>query len=128
MSEFLTPGAFVRCALESLALKYRRVFEWLEEIRGREIKTLHIVGGGTQNRLLSQWTADCLGVPVISGPIEATAIGNALTQAMARGDIADLKQLREVVRASFPIETFEPNAVERARWDEAYARFKTFPV
>ncbi len=116
-------GATVRCCLESLALKYRRVLEQLEELRGARLEVLHIVGGGTQNRLLSQMTADCLGRPVICGPVEATATGNILTQALARGELNDVADIRAVVRRSFPLETFEPNIRARTEWESAYERF-----
>jgi len=114
-------GAVVRCALESLALKYRWVVECLEEIRGSKIETIHIVGGGSQNKLLSQWTADATNRPVVTGPVEATATGNILVQAMAKGDIASVTQLRDVVRNSFEVETYEPQPSEQ--WEEGYAEF-----
>ncbi len=116
-------GAIVRCCLESLALKYRRTLESLEELRGARLNTLHIVGGGTQNKLLSRMTSDCLGRRVVCGPIEATAAGNILTQAMARGALKNLDEIRAVVRASFEVERWEPNADARAQWDEAYTRW-----
>ena len=116
-------GATVRCCLESLALKYRWVLERLEELSGQKIEVLHIVGGGTQNKLLSRLTADCLGRTVIAGPIEATATGNILTQAMARGELKNLSEIRQVVRASFPLETFEPKPSSRGAWDAAYEKF-----
>ena len=118
-----TPGELVRCCLDSLALKYRWTFERLEELRG-PLDALRIVGGGTQNELLSQLTADCLGKPVICGPVEATAAGNVLIQALASGQVRDLAQIREVVRASFPTQTFEPNAGEKAKWDEKFGAFE----
>lgn len=116
-------GAVVRCCLESLALKYRWVLERLEELSGQKVEVLHIVGGGTQNKLLSRLTADCIGRPVVTGPIEATATGNILTQAMARGELKNLSEIRQVVRASFPLETFEPKASSRGAWDAAYEKF-----
>ncbi|HEY0075423.1 MAG TPA: rhamnulokinase family protein [Abditibacteriaceae bacterium] len=116
-------GATIRCCLESLALKYRWVLERLEELSGQKIEVLHIVGGGTQNKLLSRLTADCLGRVVIAGPIEATATGNILTQAMARGELKNLTEIRQIVRASFPLETFEPKPTSRAAWDAAYEKF-----
>ena len=116
-------GATVRCCLESLALKYRWTLERLEELSGQKIEVLHIVGGGTQNKLLSRLTADCLGRPVVAGPIEATATGNILTQAMARGDLKNLSEIRHIVRASFPLETFEPKTSSRGAWDGAYEKF-----
>lgn len=116
-------GAIIRCCLESLALKYRWTLERLEEVQARSLEVLHIVGGGTQNTLLSQLTADCLGRPVVTGPIEATATGNILMQAMARGELKDLAQLRRIVRQSFALQTFEPDQNSKAAWDDAYGRW-----
>ena len=113
-------GALVRCVLESVALKYRRVLESLEAIVGYRLETIHIVGGGARNRLLSQFTADATGRPVIAGPVEATAVGNLLAQAIALGKLADWGEARDVVRASFPVEVFEPGREDA--WKEAYAR------
>jgi rhamnulokinase len=113
-------GAIIRCALEGVALKYRWVLERVEEMLGRRLEPLHIVGGGTQNRLLSQLTADAIGRRVITGPVEATATGNIIMQAMALGHLASLDEGREVVRNSFDVTSFEP--VSRAGWDDAYAR------
>lgn len=118
-----TPGQYVRCCLESLALTYRRTFTALEQVAGKRIDQLHIVGGGGKNELLDQMTADALNRPAIVGPYEATAIGNALTQAMGAGHIADLAALRDVVRNSFDLKTFEPTGA--AAYDEAAARYPT---
>ena len=87
---------------------------------GRRLEPLHIVGGGTQNRLLSQFTADAIGRQVITGPVEATATGNIIMQAMALGHLASLEEGRQVVRNSFDVTTYEP--ASRAGWDDAYAR------
>lgn len=114
-------GAVVRCALESLALKYRWVLEKLEEILGRPLQVIHIVGGGTQNTLLCQFTADATGRPVQAGPIEATALGNILLQALALGHVSSLEEAREVVRNSFEVVTYEPQ--DTSAWEEAYSRF-----
>lgn len=111
-------GALVRCALESLALKYRWVISRLEELTERPISTVHIVGGGTQNRLLNQFTANATGRPVITGPIEATAIGNILMQMLAVGEIGSLDEGRQIARRSFAVETYQPQ--ENIAWDEAY--------
>ncbi len=119
-------GALVRCCLESLALKYRWTFERLEELRGKPLQVLHIVGGGAQNELLCQLSADCLGRVVIAGPVEATAIGNLLTQAMGAGALSNLEEVRAVVRASFEAKRFEPNVGAKAQWDEAFGRFERF--
>jgi rhamnulokinase len=114
-------GEVVRCVLESLALKYRHVLEYLQQVLGRQLGVIHIVGGGTQNRLLSQFTADATGHQVIAGPVEATATGNLLMQALALGHIRSLAEGRELVRRSFTLETFEPSPA-RAAWDAAYGR------
>ncbi len=114
-------GAIVRCALESLALKYRWTLERIEEMLGRQLNAIHIVGGGSQNRLLCQWTADATGRPVIAGPIEATALGNIIVQLMAAHHLASLAEGRELVRRSFELSTYEPQA--SAAWDHAYGRW-----
>ena len=115
-------GEFVRCALEGIALKYRCVLERLEEMVGHRLEPIHIVGGGTKNRLLSQFTADATNRHVVTGPIEATAIGNLMVQAIALGHIATLDDARAIVANSFELYAFEPG--QRAGWDEAYARLK----
>ena len=116
-----TKGSIVRCALESLALEYRRVAERLSELVGRRFPTVHVIGGGSQNRLLNQFTADATGRTVVAGPVEATAIGNVLVQALALGHIASLAEGRELVRHSFEVETFEPG--DTSAWDGAYERY-----
>jgi rhamnulokinase len=117
-----TPGQFVRCCLDSLALTYRRTLEGLEDVLARKIEVIHIVGGGCQNELLNQMTADACARTVVAGPIEATAIGNILVQAMAVGDLRSLHDARTVVSASFPVKTFEPRDVKP--WDEAHGIFE----
>jgi rhamnulokinase len=118
-----TVGAIVRCALESLALEYRWVAERLDEIVGRPLPTVHIFGGGSRNKLLNQFAADATGRLVITGPVEATAIGNVLVQAIALGHLADLAEARAVVRCSFKVETYEPR--DTAVWDKAYEQYLT---
>jgi rhamnulokinase len=120
-----TQGEIVRCALESLALAYRRTLEELEAVTGRKLKRLHIIGGGTKNQLLTQFAADATGREVIAGPVEATAIGNLLMQALALGKLKDLAHLRRVVRSSFPVHTY--HAKDAAAWDAAYQRFVKLP-
>jgi len=117
-----TEGEVIRGALEGIALKYRAVLERLEEILGRRLEPVHIVGGGTQNRLLSQFAADVLGRRVVTGPVEATALGNVLVQAVALGHIGSLAEARQVVRDSCELLTFEPG--DRAGWDEAYEKLQ----
>jgi len=113
-------GEVVRCALESLALKYRWVLEKLEGILGRRLEPIHIVGGGSQNSLLNQFTANATGRLVVAGPAEATAIGNLIAQMMALGCVASLEEGRQVVRNSFETVTYEPT--DQAIWEQAYAR------
>lgn len=114
-------GSMVRTVLECLALTYRRTLEQLQEVSGRKVKVLHIVGGGTQNELLSQFAAEATGIPVITGPIEATSAGNVLTQARATGTIGSISELRAIVRASFPTRRFTPR--NGAEWSRQYAAF-----
>ena len=116
-----TPGQFVRCCLESLALTYRRTLLQLEKVLEREYTTLHIVGGGGQNSLLNEMTAAATGRTVLVGPFEATAIGNTLAQAIAAGDLADLNELRTVVANSFDLQLYEPLSADS--WLVAYDRY-----
>jgi rhamnulokinase len=117
-----TKGQIIRVALESIALKYRLVLERLEELTGKRLDPLHIIGGGTKNKLLNQFTADSTGRMVLTGPVEATAIGNILMQAIGMKHLISLVDAREVVRVSFEPEIYEPN--RKADWDEAYARLQ----
>jgi len=113
-----TVGQVARCVYESLALKYRHALEGLQKMKGQRIDSLNIVGGPINNRFLNQLIADSLDRDVITGPVEGAAIGNLLTQAMALGDIADLAQLRQVVRNSESVETWKPNHTDA--WENAY--------
>ncbi len=117
-----TTGEIVRCALESLALEYRKAVDQLEQVLGYQIEKLNIVGGGSQNQLLCQFTANALGRPVIAGPPEATALGNCLIQAKSLGHIKNLGHLRKVVRNSFPVKTYEPKEV--TAWKAHHEKFK----
>lgn len=116
-----TKPAMVRCILESLALKYRMALDGLEGILGYKLPVLHIVGGGCKNTILSQFTANAIGRPVITGPIEATATGNLITQLIALGEVGSLKEGRELVRRSFPAVEYTP--ADTAIWDDAYVKF-----
>ena len=113
-------GAVLRCALDSIAMKFRHVLGMCEELAGRRLQTIHIVGGGTQNRQLCQAAADACGRRVVAGPIEATATGNLMMQAVATGEVASIAEAREVIRRSFQVEEYEPQ--NTAAWDEAYER------
>jgi rhamnulokinase len=121
-----TEGEIVRCALESLALRFRAALEQLEEITGRRLGPIHIVGGGCRNGLLNQFAANATGREVLAGPVEATAMGNIVVQAVARGYLGSLQEGRELVRRSIDLETYEPK--DTARWDEAYALFRRLPA
>ncbi len=116
-------GAMIRCVLESLAMRYRQVLGWLEELIGGRIETIHIVGGGTQNRLLCQMAADACNRHVVAGPVEATAIGNLMMQAVAGGDVGSIPEAREVIRRSFDVEEYVPQEWEE--WDDAFEEFET---
>lgn len=116
-----SPGAYVRCILESLALLYRRTIGLVEQLVGRRIDRLHIVGGGIKNALLNQFSANALQIPVVTGPVEATSAGNILVQAIAMGDLPSLEAARQVVGRSFETATVRP--ADAAPWEAAYARF-----
>jgi rhamnulokinase len=118
------PDAFVRAILESLAFKYRAVLESLEELTGRRFDEIRIIGGGSRNRLLKQWTADATGRTVTAGPAEATALGNIGLQMIATGAVGSLSEARAVIDRSFPFERFEPIAADR--WDGEYRRFQHY--
>jgi len=118
------PGACARMILESLALKYRFVKESLAQVTGKPIDRIYIVGGGSQNQLLNQFTADALNCTVVAGPVEATSIGNIIMQLYALGEIHSLAEGRALVRCSFETKSFKPE--NPAAWDDAYARFQTF--
>jgi rhamnulokinase len=115
------PGAIVRCVLESLAMKYRWNIERLESVTGREISSIHVVGGGARNALLCQMTADAGDRSVLAGPVEATAIGNVMLQAIALGLVESLGQGRELVRRSTEVMAYEPRSTEM--WEPAWERF-----
>jgi rhamnulokinase len=117
-----TEGELVRCTYESLALKYRQVLGSLEELTGNRIEVVHIVGGGSQSDLLNQFTADACQRPVVAGPVEATAMGNLLVQARASGELSSLADIRNVVRKSSQVKTYEPRAP--TAWETAAARLK----
>jgi rhamnulokinase len=118
----LDKGGLIRCILESLALRFRQVFKQIETCLGRRLNVIHIVGGGSQNELLNQMTADACGVPVVAGPAEAASIGNLLMQAVAIGELDGVEGIRRVVARSFNPKKYEPG--NSTPWDEAYERFE----
>lgn len=119
-------GEVARCVLESLALEYRAVAEQVQTLAGRRPRVIHVVGGGSQNWLLNQFTADATGRPVVAGPVEATATGNLLVQMMALGELASIADGRALVRRSFSLETYQPS--DTGAWDEAYERYRSLKV
>lgn len=118
-----TVGQVMRAIYESLALKYRLVLENLITLSGRTVDHLHIIGGGTQNKLLCQMTADAIGRVVLAGPIEATAIGNAIVQFISLGELANIGQAREILSRTVNLARYEPQ--QTADWTENYERFKS---
>jgi rhamnulokinase len=115
-------GQFIRCALESLALKYAVVLGWLEEMAGSRVEVIHVVGGGARNALLNQFTANACGRMVLAGPVEATVIGNLLVQARATGELHSLEDIRQISAASAAMQEFSPQ--HGAGWDNARERFR----
>lgn len=116
-------GEILRVVTESLALKYRVVYERIRLLTGRDFSRLHAGGGGIQNELLSQATADALGIEVVAGPVEATSCGNVITQMLATGHLVDIQSGRDLIRRSFEFKTFTPQHSEA--WEVALARFKS---
>ncbi|MBA2124405.1 rhamnulokinase [bacterium Unc6] len=115
-------SSITRCCLESLALTYRATIEQIEELVDKNIEVIHIVGGGSQNELLSQFTANATNRIVLSGPVEATAVGNILIQAYQTKQVQSIEHLRTIVRKSFPIQEYKPKDADS--WNEAYIRYK----
>jgi rhamnulokinase len=115
-----TPPAYARAILESLALKYRLTLDCLEELTSQKITEIRIVGGGSRNRLLNQFTADATGRTVVAGPAEATALGNIAMQMLATGAVTSLAEARQVIDRSFPVERYLPAASDR--WEAPYRR------
>lgn len=116
------PGQILRVATESLALKYRLVYEGICQLTGSHFSQLHAGGGGIQNELLSRATADALGIEVVAGPVEATSCGNVITQMIGTGHLPDVKAGRDLIRRSFAFRSYAP--CDSAAWDAAFLRFK----
>ncbi len=117
-------GAILRLVYESLALKYRRISDDISRISGRPTKVVHIVGGGSRNELLNQFAANAVGVPVSAGPVEATAVGNLMVQALGLGVIKSLHDALPVIKKAFPIKVYKPQ--DALAWDRAFRRFSRF--
>jgi rhamnulokinase len=118
------PAAYVRGTLESLAFKYRLVLESLEQLIGRRVEQIRVIGGGSRNRLLNQFTADATGKRVLAGPAEATALGNVAMQIVATGAAASLREVRALIDRSFPTEIYEP--LDPRPWDVQAGRFRQY--
>lgn len=116
-----TMGEIARCIYESLAFRYKQVLANLQKLADFPIETLHIIGGGSQNNMLNTFTANAIGIPVIAGPSEATAMGNILLQAKAAGLVQDKSQMRKIVRNSVELSTFTPN--NTSLWDNHYNNY-----
>jgi rhamnulokinase len=117
----VSPAAFARCIMESLVLRYRQVFQQISQLSGAIIKQIHIVGGGARNVRLNQWLADALALPVIAGPYEATAQGNALMQLVGLSELHSLREVRAIAQNT-PTQIYSPRSSARAAWDEAEQR------
>lgn len=117
-----TRGEIARTVYESLAMSYRETFEGLEKLKGDRIETLYIVGGGTKNRFLNRLAANAVGRELMAGPAEATAIGNLMMQMKACREISGMDEVRQVIRASFDVERYEPE--EKSEWSEQYEKYK----
>ena len=117
-----TPAVYVRCIMESLVLRYREVFQQVRKLSGTLIHEVHVLGGGARNARLNQWLADALAVPVIAGPYEATALGNALMQLVGLGELHGLEEVRTIAQYA-PVRVFTPRADQLDSWNEAALRF-----
>jgi rhamnulokinase len=116
-----TPAEICRCIFDSLALRYRQVFQWLQEFAPFKLETLHIIGGGSLNKYLNQFTANSTGATVLAGPQECTAIGNIMLQAKAARQVKDIWEMRAIIANSVELVKYEPQ--DKATWDEAYEKF-----
>jgi rhamnulokinase len=117
-----TPAEICRCIFDSLALRYRQVFQWLKEFADFDLNILHVIGGGSLNKYLTQFTADSLGTEVLAGPQECTAIGNIMLQAKASGDVADIWAMRRIIANSVEMVAYHPSG-DKAAWDAAYEKY-----
>jgi len=119
-----SPGAYTRAVLEGLAFKYRAVIGDIEQLTGTSIRRIRVIGGGSRNRLLNQFTADATGREVLAGPVEATALGNIGLQLVATGEAASVARMRAMIESSFPTEVFEPR--ETGKWEQPAERFRHY--
>jgi rhamnulokinase len=118
-----THARISRCIFESLAMKYRSTLNSLRRVTGKKVETVHIIGGGSRNRLLCQFAANAMGLPILAGPTEATAIGNIMVQARTLGYVSSFAAMREVIRRSWEPGRYLPE--DTASWDRAFEKFHT---
>ena len=116
-----TPAEICRCIFDSLALRYRQVFTWLQEFAPFKLETLHIIGGGSLNKYLNQFTANSTGATVLAGPQECTALGNSMLQAKAAGLVSDIWQMRAIIANTLDLVRYEPQ--DKDIWDKAYDKY-----
>ena len=116
-----TPAEICRCIFDSLALRYRQVFGWLKEFASFPLNVLHIIGGGSLNKYLNQFTANSLGVDVLAGPQEGTAIGNIMLQAKAAGEVKDIWEMRQIIANSLDLKHYAPE--DKEAWDKGYEKY-----
>ena len=116
-----TPAEICRCIFDSLALRYRQVFTWLQEFAPFQLDVLHIIGGGSLNKYLNQFTANSTGATVLAGPQECTALGNIMLQAKAAGLVSDIWQMRQIIADTLDLVRYEPQ--DKAQWDAAYEKY-----
>jgi rhamnulokinase len=116
-----TPAEICRCIFDSLALRYRQVFQWMQEFAPFKLETLHIIGGGSLNKYLNQFTANSTGATVLAGPQECTAIGNIMMQAKTAGIVADIWQMRAIIANSIELVEYKPQ--DKAAWDAAFDKY-----
>ena len=119
-----TMGEIARCIYESLAFRYKQVLSNLQNLATFPIDTLHIIGGGAQNKMLNAFTANAIGKTVLAGPAEATAMGNIMLQAKAAGIVSSKEEIRQIIRNSVQLEKFEPE--ETALWESNYNKYLSF--
>lgn len=118
-----TPAEICRCIFDSLALRYRQVFQWMQEFAPFRLDVLHIIGGGSLNKFLNQFTANSTGATVLAGPQEGTAIGNIMLQAKAAGLVKDIWEMRQIIANSLELVKYEP--ADKQQWDTAFEKYLT---
>ena len=116
-----THAAYIRMIFESLAMKYRETLDVFKTLAENPIEKLHVIGGGSRNALLNQFTSNAIGLPVIAGPAEASSVGNIMLQAKAAGIVSSLQEMRNVISANVELSTYNP--MDSESWNEAYQKY-----